>query len=1197
MLSSRQLVPNEHDGCGLWAWVARDGKASPQAVRIAVDALTRMDHRAGLIDGEGDGAGLLTDLPRPLWARRLAQWGQDPSLAEAPDFGVGHFLARDPEALERRLEHVAGWGVKILGVGAGAVDEAALGPQARSEQLTFVQVAWQGPLSWPLLEWLWSLEGEDLAVCSWSHDTVVYKIRGTGAQLGRYYRDLTDPLFASVAVVGHVRYSTNTTTRAARAQPFRILGHNGEINTIARLRKTAQDLGFKLPEGGSDSQDLSRLVEGLLIRDGLTLEEAMLALFPPVAAAVRELDGPLAAAWTRIRAALGPVAQGPAAVIARHGARVLGSQDALGLRPLWLIQTADAYVLASEQGALPLTFVRTAPPVPLGPGEKVLIRWDRGETRLERTPALEDAVALRLAERLPESRPADRPMRVWTPSPVPADLGALGFEQADLEILEAMTEGKDPIGSLGYDGPLPALDRKAGLIADYLQETVAVVTNPAIDRERETFHFSTDVHLGARPWLDQTTPAGLLLSSPLLLDTWTAEGHRPQDAEVLAALPLEPTVLPLRVPPDRTVRETLQALEEAAVAAVRGGSAYLLLDDEASAAGYPLDPALGAAAVARALEREPGRGHETLRRQAAILVRSGLLRRLHDIAVTLGVGADAVLPYRLWAEAERLAGADGVRNTAKVLRQGLEKVISTVGIHEFRGYGPLFSAIGLAPEVADLLEVPLLVPGRVTFEVWGQAMAERYATGGGPKRPYHLYPKIFKLAQSVAQDPTQIAAYQARLTQLEEEQPVALRHVLDVAFPEEGAIDPSQVSIAVGEHRMPFVIGSMSFGSQGETAYRAYLKGAALAGIIAMNGEGGEIPDLVPLYRNNRGIQVASGRFGITAQVVGTARYLEIKIGQGAKPGEGGHLPAKKVSPAVARARRSQVGIDLISPSNNHDLYSIEDLAQLIYELKTVAPDARVAVKVPVVPGIGTIAVGIAKAGADIINLSGYEGGTGAARRHAQRFVGLPSDLGTVLVHRALVAAGLRHRVEIWADGGMRSPLDVLKLVLLGANRVGFGTLAMVAIGCTICRACQTDTCHVGIATQIRTVEEAQAHGLKRFVPREEDAGAQALAQFFLGMGEHLKALVARLGVRRLQDLVGRASLLVQTRGTDLVDLSDWLRDVPIPLSLAASAIGAQGTGRALQVAIAGSRTRSLVQGDLALEEEEVVRVVGVASR
>jgi glutamate synthase (NADPH/NADH) large chain len=364
-----------------------------------------------------------------------------------------------------------------------------------------------------------------------------------------------------------------------------------------------------------------------------------------------------------------------------------------------------------------------------------------------------------------------------------------------------------------------------------------------------------------------------------------------------------------------------------------------------------------------------------------------------------------------------------------------------------------------------------------------------------------------------------------------------MRHVMSLRSDRQ-PIDVDSVDASVGHHDYPLVISSMSFGSQSEPAFRAYAQAAKAINILCINGEGGEIQDMYGHFRKWRGQQVASGRFGVSAEMLNSSYVAEIKIGQGAKPGEGGHLPGRKVSEKVAAARNASPGTDLISPSNNHDLYSIEDLAELIDELKTVNPDLRVSVKVPVVPNIGTIGLGIAKAGADIITLSGFEGGTGAARQHALRHVGLPSDIGTRAVHQALMEAGIRNRVEIWADGGYRHAYDVVKLHCLGANRVAFGTLAMVSLGCTICRGCQLDTCHVGIATQIETVEKAQEHGLKKFTPQVVGEAAENCARFFKAMGEEVKAVVAELGYERGQDLVGRYDLLEQTAATERLDLA-----------------------------------------------------------
>jgi glutamate synthase (NADPH/NADH) large chain len=360
-------------------------------------------------------------------------------------------------------------------------------------------------------------------------------------------------------------------------------------------------------------------------------------------------------------------------------------------------------------------------------------------------------------------------------------------------------------------------------------------------------------------------------------------------------------------------------------------------------------------------------------------------------------------------------------------------------------------------------------------------------------------------------------------------------------------LNPDQVNISVGDHSLPMLISSMSFGSQNETAFRAYAEAGEQLNMVTMNGEGGEIKDMLGRYKKTRGAQVASGRFGINVELANSVAFLEIKIGQGAKPGEGGHLPGSKVTAKIAAARNATIGSDLISPSNNHDIYSIEDLSQIISELREASGrKARIIVKVPIVPGIGTIVVGVAKAGADVITLSGFDGGTGAARIHSLTHVGLPTEIGTKLAHVALIEAGLRHQVELWSDGGLKSGADVVKMMMLGANRCGFGSIAMQAIGCTTCRGCHLDTCHVGIATQIDSLEEAEEKGLRRFVPRVYDHAVEGLVRLFGAMGEEIRSIVAELGFKNAQELVGRSDLLVQARCLEQIDLSDILRPAPL---------------------------------------------------
>ncbi len=560
------------------------------------------------------------------------------------------------------------------------------------------------------------------------------------------------------------------------------------------------------------------------------------------------------------------------------------------------------------------------------------------------------------------------------------------------------------------------------------------------------------------------------------------------------------------------------------------------------------------AAVNKALREARKEDGSSWRRDASLVLQAAGIRNVHDVMVALGFGAQALCPYAMMEKAMDGSPEPSTAATHVLegLQKGMEKVLSTLGIHELRGYGRLVSAIGVSPEVLDILAIPgfcasdgrgLGLDGLDALAEQGRQIRAGEESPSKVKLP-RMYPKVWKALARVATSERGYEEYAETLDKLEDEQPVALRHAVapQLAAPED-RVAADRVSSRVGEQTLPFLISSMSFGSQGEVAFRSYAEAAYQADMLCMNGEGGEIPDMYGKYPKHRGQQIASGRFGVSALLINSSEWVEIKIGQGAKPGEGGHLPGSKVTQAIAQARNAQVGSDLISPSNNHDLYSIEDLAQLIDELKTSNPHAKVIVKVPVVPGIGTIAIGIAKAGADVITMSGYDGGTGAARQHALRRAGLPCEIGTVLAHHALTEAGIRDRVEIWADGGLRSAVDCIKLICLGANRLGFGTAAMVAIGCTICRGCQLDTCHVGIATQLDE-EEAHERGLKRFVPRIFDPSVETLVRYFTEMGTALRELAGQMGVSEVQELVGQADRLVQVSHHDRLDLTSLLTPV-----------------------------------------------------
>src|SRR5438067_1834231 len=1056
-------------------------------------------HRSGLVDGEGDGAGVLTDIPRELRANALTGAGAERTLAWSDRFAVGHFFLSegdDRAAIAGALERS---GIAVLAIREGTTDESALGPRGRLEEPRFLQL---GLLlsragrtgSRALYEAGVAIEqATATTVVSLSRHTAVYKLRGAGHQLTAYFADLADPLFATSVAFGHNRYATNTSTSFTRVQPFAPFAHNGEINPISRLREEPRALGLPLSRDGSDSQDVDAVLRALVLRHGLDPIEATELLFPPIVNEIKRMDGELQDAYVQARAALGPLAQGPAAILARLGNTCVFGVDALGLRPLWHVETEDEHVFASERGFVPLERY-VADPYPLGPGAHVALRCDRGWRLLDQPAVRSRFAAVRRRQAIAGMRhhlscggPAEPPVahgrwEVGVPPDEVDDVSvrrerqfaAFGFEPDDLKQAAFMAEtANEPIGSLGYDGPLGALAPRANL-ADHLHETVAVVTNPAIDREREIEHFSTRVLLGPRPaphahdsrrWIELATPL-LLGGHP----AWT--GLRSDDFralarqkgtwlldDVVARFAADGKIAPVFLEADRDweehPRDALARLGAAAARGVRAGAQLVVVRDQGvlSEGRAWLDPHLVIAAAHRALVAQP-----SLRRDCALVVSAGSIRNLHDVMVALALGADAVNPYLLLEYAIATADPDALGNLLEALRKGIEKVMSTLGVHELRGYGRQLSAVGLAPEVARFIGLETfcatdesgLTWDRIAEEGFARASMLRERRDARLEPAFRIWPRAWKSALAVANGEAPYATYAEKLRELETLHPVSLRHLLDFVRPGAASpppAEPPSTATSAGEHAGPFYISSMSFGSQGETAYRAYAEAMARLDLLCINGEGGELPDLIGRYPRNRGQQIASGRFGVSALLANSSNYLEIKIGQGAKPGEGGHLPARKVSKKVALARNAQPGIDLISPSNNHDIYSIEDLAQVVHELKTVNPRARVSVKVPVVPDIGVIAVGIAKAGADIVTLSGYDGGTGAARQHALRRAGLPVEIGVAQAHRALVASGLRDAVEIWCDGGMKSALDVAKMLCLGADRVGFGTLAMVAIG------------------------------------------------------------------------------------------------------------------------------------------------------
>ncbi|HGO9416265.1 TPA: glutamate synthase-related protein [Bacillus cereus] len=1166
----------EHDACGIVSVMEKRKIATKENIDLCIQSLVKMNHRAGFINGEGDGIGIHIDIPKTLWNEKLKSSGYNPTIVDHPHFIVGHFFLNKKEDITALKDYIRtqlnNKNFTIIFESDDVTNSDALGPLGKQEEPLFWQVALIAENEITNIEQtLFSVtikieENEAIHVASLSRNHVVYKVLGAGDTLVAYYNDLQHPLIASTMTLGHNRYSTNTLSNFFRVQPFSILGHNGEINTIAKLRDQAEMIDVPLTAGGSDSQDLNRTLETLLVQYNYSLFEAMEILFPPIINEIKLYETPLQDLYTYIREAWGHFAQGPAGIISRFKDEAVFSVDSLGLRPVWKVETESSYIFSSEPGVVsPTKYV--AEPKPLAPGEKVGLKWnEQDELVLYEYDKYQIQVYNRFKKRIdttnyhlnlsiPETKKIQGlcdSVQVETKQYV-----AFGWDREHIQLLEQMaTKGVEPIRSLGHDSPLAALDTDRRNIADFIKESVAVVTNPAIDRDREIEHFSTRTVLGERPSLlsGAKRPFVVEMLSPIILEGSVAQPI----AEELHTITYEQLIelfkthnsiatISATFSSSETLQCALSRISSEAIAAVNNGASLLVLDDAKAHLNERLwiDPHLVTAKVHQALSENK------LRRNCSLVIRSGALRSLHDIVTLYGLGADGINPYLLFATVN-----DGTKtpitNLYNALNKGLEKVISTIGIHELRGYGRLYSSIGLHEEIANILQITNFFGSNdlaFSLESLVEDAKMRADDYNNPKirmrKSFHIFPRIWKAIGDVAKG-NSYDDYRDKLSELEENNPIAIRHLVQTKQTKH-VVPTEEVSIGIKNHDFPFIISSMSFGSQNEIAFRAYAEAADQLNMISLNGEGGEIKDMLGKYPHTRGQQVASGRFGVNAELLNSSNLIEIKIGQGAKPGEGGHLPGSKVTAKIAEARNATIGSDLISPSNNHDIYSIEDLAQMITEIKTANQLAKVAVKVPVVPNIGTIAVGIAKAGADFINISGFDGGTGAARIHALQHVGLPVEIGVKAAHNALLEASMRHKVEIWADGGIRSVNDALKIMLLGANRIGFGTLSMIAIGCTTCRGCHLDTCHVGIATQIESEAQAKEHGLRRFVPRELESAVTGLLNLFTSFGIELKRLTGQLGYKNLQAIVGRSDLLEQVRGENLLNLRNLLQIIEHP--------------------------------------------------
>ncbi len=1034
-------------------------------------------------------------------------------------------------------------------------------------------------------------EAGDVAgyVCSLSAQTLVYKAMCSGAEMAEFYPDLQSPEFASPFAIFHQRYATNTAPSWNRAQPARTLAHNGEINTVwgNRARMAARDSTLPdeckpvLTEGGTDSTSLDEAVE-LISQNGRSLAEAVRMLLPPAQNAHRD------STFLRYHRDCAEPWDGPAALAFSDGRIVGAALDRNGLRPCRFAMTEDGLVVAgSEAGLVDLDPETVKHSGRLGPGQMLVVDLYGGQVyENDELLTIFDSGAP-YAEFLETAafQPADTE-EVLAPAELTAHQRGFGYTREDVKMILAPMagDGKDAVWSMGDDTPLAFLARAPRPVYAFFRQRFAQVTNPAIDPLREAVVVSLHTRLG--PWshmLEKGAPLpGVSLDSPYLSLAQMAalrRGEHPHAGELPVA------ELACLYPPARTLEQGLDVICNLAVELVRRGGRILVLSDRgASAAALPVPMAMATGAIHQALVAAG------LRTETGLAVEAGDCRDIHHAAILIGYGAGAVCPW-LALETARAAGAaepaSAEHKMLKAFDAGLAKVMSKMGISVVDSYrgAHLFDILGLHASVVErcFAGTPAPLSG-IGFPELDRHLRQGWLPEAAPgadlpdygwvrfrkadvAEPHTWQPGNVKSLQTTVGStragvvpPDPAAAFAIFTQDLIDREPAVLRDLLAIN-PAGPALDLSAVEPAQALYRR-FISSAMSLGSLSPEAHTCVTIAMNMLGGRSNTGEGGEDPEVykvvaaahiapapgglqsaggtavaelvaaapeAPLLRNNRIKQVASGRFGVTAEYLAYADEIEIKVAQGAKPGEGGQLPGHKVSGLIARLRHAQPGVSLISPPPHHDIYSIEDLAQLIYDLKRVNPRAAVGVKLVSSCGVGTVAAGVAKAYADFIVIAGNTGGTGAAALSSIKYAGNPWELGLAEAQQVLMHNGMRGRVKLRTDGGLATAQDVLIAALLGADEYAFGTSVLVAIGCDMARQCHLNTCPVGIATQ-RPELRAKFRGQPEHIVR-----------FFTELGADLRRLLARYGFRSLEEAVGRTDLLEQVRFDANLDLAPML--------------------------------------------------------
>ena len=1188
----------EHDACGIGAVVNIDGIASHDVVDDALTIVERLEHRAGKdATGQvGDGVGVLLQMPHRLYST----FGFD--LGQKGDYGVGMFFFPQ-ENLQRRqaqklFEVICGKeGVPFLGWRQVPVNPDILGAPARDSMPGIYQcfVARPGDVDRGLafdrrlyvIRRVFEQSSEGTYVCSFSSRTVVYKGMFLVNQLRKFYLDLQDERVESAIAMVHSRFSTNTTPSWERAHPNRLILHNGEINTIrgnadrmlAREETmdspclSEEDMGKVLPviaPTGSDSAMLDNTLEFLMM-NGIPLPLAVMMTIPEPWQKDTAMDRKKRDMYRYYSTMMEPW-DGPAAIFFSDGDIMGAVLDRNGLRPArYYITTDRRLVLSSEVGVLDIPPEKILKKSRLQPGKMLLVDTVRKKV------ISDEECKMALAARQPYGEWLDQYLVTLEELPVPNKkvesysqvqrdklYKAFGYTYEDImdAIVPMAKLGAEKISSMGTDIPLAVLSEKHQPLFNYFKQLFAQVTNPPIDALREEIVTDTSVYIGSDGNLLQEKAENcrvLQIKNPIItsVELMQIKAMKRPGFRVATVSLLYYTNASLKSAIDKLFVEVDRAYRD-------GANVIILSDRGVDEYHMAIPSLLAVSAIEQYLVR-------TKKRTAvSIILESAEPRDVHHFATLLGYGARAINPYLAQDCIEELVERNmldkdchqAIADYNKAILAGIVKIASKMGISTLQSYqsAQIFEAVGICKEVIDsyftntvspvagigLKEIaegvqwrhnhafdPLDLGVDTTLDSVGT-----HKLRSGSAAEDHLYnPKtIIALREAV-----QSGSYDRfrEYTDLvdDERKPHTLRGLLEFNYPQDGGIPLEEVEPAE-EIVKRFKTGAMSYGSISMEAHCCMAQAMNRLGGKSNSGEGGEDPARFGTDKNSAIKQVASARFGVTSAYLCSAKEIQIKMAQGAKPGEGGHLPGSKVYPWVAKTRCSTPGVSLISPPPHHDIYSIEDLAQLIYDLKNANRDARINVKLVSEAGVGTIAAGVAKAGAQVVLISGYDGGTGAAPKSSIHNAGLPWELGLAEAHQTLIRNGLRGRVRLETDGKLMSGRDVAIAALLGAEEFGFATAPLVSMGCVMMRVCNLDTCPVGIATQNPELR-CRFQGKPEYV-----------MNFMLFIARQLREIMARLGVRTVDELVGRTDLLRPrenriTHRADTIDLSAVLGDLP----------------------------------------------------